>query len=156
NFMKSTDAVVIGGGPGGYVCAIRLAQRGLKTTVVEREDLGGVCLNWGCIPSKAMISAANLYHRLQHAETFGIKVSSSSFDWDSLKTHKSKVVKKLTSGVEQLLKTNKVEIIRGTATFAGKTSLKIQSSTGSEELQFKHAVIATGARPIELPTFPID
>jgi dihydrolipoamide dehydrogenase len=151
--MKTYDAVVIGAGPGGYVGAIRLAQRGVKTAVIEREHVGGVCLNWGCIPSKAMIAAANHYKRLEHLKEFGIEVGQSSFHWDRLREHKSKVVKKLTGGVESLLKSNKVDVIKGEATFKSSTTLAVK---GQEDVSFKNAIIATGARPLELKAFPID
>src|SRR3989344_4405355 len=114
---KHFDAVVIGAGPGGYVCAIRLAQLGKKTAIIEKEYMGGVCLNVGCIPSKALIKASSLYEKMQKAEEIGFRISGMSVDFAKLQEWKSGVVKKLTGGVGQLLKGNKVEIFSGEASF---------------------------------------
>jgi dihydrolipoamide dehydrogenase len=149
------DAVVIGAGPGGYVAAIRLAQLGKRTALVEREALGGTCLNWGCIPSKALIAAANLAEDLRGAADRGI-VGEVRVDVARLREFKDGVVQKLVSGVGMLEKGNGVEVIRGTATFVSPTVIEVE--TGAERLRIEGAafVVATGARPIDLPGFAVD
>lgn len=152
------DVCVIGAGPGGYVAAIRSAQLGLKTCIIEREFLGGVCLNVGCIPSKAMISAAEFLHRAQHdSEIMGITIGKISLDMKKLKSWKESVSQKMAGGVSQLLKGNKVEIIRGEATFKTAVTLKVKSETGENlEINAKNFIVATGSRPIEIPGFKFD
>lgn len=153
---KKFGAVVIGAGPGGYVCAIRLAQLGVKTAIVEKEYYGGVCLNVGCIPSKALIKASTLYEQMQHAENFGIKVKDMSVDFAEMQSWKQSVVKKLTSGIGQLLKGNKVEIFNGEASFQSDKQLDIVSKNGRETIEADNFVIAVGSSPIELPSFKFD
>ncbi len=157
--MAGKRAVVIGAGPGGYVCAIRLAQLGIQTTIIERQYIGGVCLNVGCIPSKALIASANLWQTIKgkRAETLGIYAESAKFDWNAIMQHKQQSVEKLTSGVEKLLKGNGVEIVRGSARFTSANQIAV-SSTDEEDLviDFDYAVIATGSRPIELSSFPFS
>ena len=151
------DAVVIGSGPGGYVCAIKLGQLGLKTAIIEREFIGGVCLNVGCIPSKALIHAGTFYDKINHhAAELGIDVAVKSFDMGKLKAWKDKVVKKLTGGVEGLLKGNKVEIIRGEAKFANPTTLTVKTATGITTVTAKNFIIATGSRSVVIPGFEPD
>lgn len=155
--MLNYDVCVIGSGPGGYVAAIRSAQLGLKTCVIEREKLGGVCLNVGCIPSKAMITASHFYHRLNHdAETMGIKVGKVSLDMGTLVDWKQSVCDRMSNGVNQLLKGNQAEIILGEATFESKTTLVVKSKDKTEKIQAKNFIIATGSRPIEIPGFQFD
>jgi dihydrolipoamide dehydrogenase len=155
--MKNFDVVVIGAGPGGYVASIRLAQLGLKTACVEREYLGGVCLNVGCIPSKAMISATHFLHKAQHdAAEMGIEIKGLSVNMKKLKTWKDSVSTKMSSGVSQLLKGNGVTVIMGEAEFKSKTELTVKSKTGTEVLTAKHFIVATGSRPIEIPGFKFD
>jgi len=155
--MLNYDVCVIGSGPGGYVAAIRSAQLGLKTCVIEREKLGGVCLNVGCIPSKAMITASHFYHRLGHdAETMGIKVGKVSLDMKALVDWKQSVCDRMSNGVNQLLKGNSADIIFGDATFESKTVLVVKSKEKTEKIQAKSFVIATGSRPIEIPGFKFD
>lgn len=155
--MLNYDVCVIGSGPGGYVAAIRSAQLGLKTCVIEREKLGGVCLNVGCIPSKAMITASHFYHRLGHdAETMGIKVGKVSLDMGTLVEWKQSVCDRMSNGVNQLLKGNSADIIFGDATFESKTVLVVKSKEKTEKIQAKSFVIATGSRPIEIPGFKFD
>ncbi len=151
--MKNFDAIVIGAGPGGYVCAIRLAQLGKKTAIIDKEYWGGVCLNVGCIPSKALIYAANQYHKANHEfEEMGLKVSGVAVDGAKLQTWKNGVVKKLTGGVAGLLKSNKVEAIKGTAVFKDAKTLEVTLEGGGKETVTAPAiVIATGSRPIEIP-----
>lgn len=155
--MKQFDAVVIGAGPGGYVCAIKLGQLGLKTAVIERENLGGVCLNVGCIPSKALIHAGNFYEKIHsHAPELGIDVTVKGIDLSKLKSWKDKIVKKLTGGIEGLLKANKVEIIRGEARFENPTTIKVSHSGGDVMVSAKSFVIATGSRAVNISGFEID
>lgn len=150
---QSFDTVVIGSGPGGYVAAIRAAQLGQKTAIIEKESLGGVCLNVGCIPSKALITASHFFHRLSHdAATMGIKVSAPELDTAQLQKWKSSVTQKMSQGVGGLLKGNKVSIISGEASFHSKTEIKV----GSEIIGFKNCIIATGSRPIQIPGFEFD
>lgn len=155
--MKQFDAVVIGAGPGGYVCAIRLAQLGVKTAIVEKEKWGGVCLNVGCIPSKALIHAASQYHKAQHDfSEMGIDVGTPKIDLKKMQTWKTEVVKKLTGGVAQLLKANKVEMFAGTAVFKDAKTIEVTSSSGKETLSAKNFVIATGSRVMEIPILPMN
>lgn len=150
--MKNFDAIVIGAGPGGYVCAIKLAQLGKKTAVIEKENWGGVCLNVGCIPSKALIHASTQYHRAAHeSEQIGIAVSGVKIDMAKTQSWKGDVVKKLTGGVATLLKMNGVEMIKGNAVFRDAKTLDVTTSSGTEQVSAPHIVIATGSRPVEVP-----
>jgi dihydrolipoamide dehydrogenase len=151
------DTVVIGSGPGGYVAAIRAAQLGQKTAIIEREKLGGVCLNVGCIPSKAMISAAHFLHKAQHdAETMGIHFKDISVDYKQLLKWKTSVTEKMSGGVKQLLSGNTITIILGEAEFKSPKELTVKTSKGSESITAKNFIIATGSRPIEIPGFKFD
>lgn len=154
---QEKDVVVIGAGPGGYVCAIRLAQLGHQVTIIEAEAVGGVCLNWGCIPSKALIQAAGLFEKLQHVNTMGIVVESATLDMPQLMRWKDGVVQKLTQGIEQLFKRHQIELVRGRATFESATTLNVESASGPA-LVFKpkHVVIATGSQPVSIPGLDID
>jgi dihydrolipoamide dehydrogenase len=155
--VKSFDCVVIGAGPGGYVAAIRAAQLGLKAAVVEREAPGGVCLNWGCIPTKALLKSAEVYDTLKHAADFGLQASGISFDFPAVVARSRKVVEKMTKGVEFLLKKNKIEYIPGSGRFKSANTLVVKDKTGSETtVQFKDCIIATGARARTLPQLPVD
>ncbi len=154
---QNFDVVVIGAGPGGYVAAIRAAQLGLKTACIEREYWGGVCLNVGCIPSKAMISATHFLHRAQHqAADMGIQIKGISVDMKQLKKWKESVSAKMAGGVSQLLKGNGVTVFNGEAEFKSKTELSVKSKTGTEMITAKNFIIATGSRPIEIPGFKFD
>ena len=153
DFPIETDTIVIGAGPGGYVAAIRAAQLGQKVTIVEKEYVGGVCLNVGCIPSKALISAGHRYETAKHSEQYGIKAENVTVDFSKVQDFKAGVVNKLVGGVEGLLKGNKVDVVRGEAFFVDSNSLKVMTETSSQTYNFKNAIIATGSRPIELPTF---
>ncbi|HVK86351.1 MAG TPA: dihydrolipoyl dehydrogenase [Kofleriaceae bacterium] len=156
------DAVVIGAGPGGYPAAIRLGQLKVKTAIIEREYIGGVCLNVGCIPSKSVIHAAKMFEKMGHADDLGIGIASKpTLDMKKLQTWKGSVVNKLTSGVRTLLKGNGVEIIEGSATLgkAGPDGHRITVKTkngGEQTIIAKNVVLATGSRPIEIPGFKID
>ena len=154
---KTFDAVVIGAGPGGYVAAIRLAQLGKKAALVEKGALGGVCLNWGCIPSKALIAAANLVEEIRGASDRGILADAPRVDVDKLRAFKDATVKKLVGGVGQLEKGNGVEVVRGTARFVAKDAVEVQGADGEPlRLEAKAFIVATGARPIEIPGFAYD
>lgn len=154
------DIVVIGSGPGGYVCAIKAAQLGQRVTIVEREAIGGVCTNWGCIPSKAIIQAADLYERTKKAAgEMGIAgVAGSTVDMKKTQAWKKTVVERLSGGIGQLLKGNKVEVIRGRARLAGKgTALEVEVPDGKPlRLEPRAVVVATGARNIDLPGLAVD
>src|SRR6476619_1109055 len=140
---RSYDAVVIGGGPGGYSCAIRLGQLKQKVACIEKEEVGGVCLNWGCIPSKALIAASHLYEKAQHGANMGIKVSGLSLDVNAMQDWKGGIVKKLTGGVRGLLKTNGAELIAGTATLTGPNTLEVVNAEGKREtIEAKSIVLA--------------
>ena len=159
---KRVDAVVIGSGPGGYVAGIRLGQLGVKTIVVEKETPGGVCLNVGCIPSKALIHAAKTYEKLSHAGDLGIQLASPpTVDMAAMQKWKSGIVNKLTSGVKQLLKANKAELVMGTATIAredaGSFAVGVARADGStDKIITKNVIVATGSTPISIPGFEID
>jgi len=151
---NSYQAIVIGAGPGGYPCAIRLGQLGVKTLIVEKEAWGGVCLNVGCIPSKALIAAGKQLEAIGKASAMGIQVSGdASIDMSALQGWKSGIVKKLTGGVQMLLKGNKVELAKGTATLTGPNSVSVESDGKTTTYTADHIVLATGSRPIEIPGF---
>jgi dihydrolipoamide dehydrogenase len=150
---KTFDAVVVGSGPGGYVAAIRLAQLGKKTALVEKESLGGVCLNWGCIPSKALIAAANLVDEIRGAAERGILVEPPRVDVDKLRTFKREVVKKLVGGIGQLEKGNGVEVLKGTATFVGPTAIEVDAAGEKTRVEAPAFIVATGAKTIQIPGF---
>jgi dihydrolipoamide dehydrogenase len=153
DFAIETETLVVGAGPGGYVAAIRAAQLGQKVTIVEKGNLGGVCLNVGCIPSKALISASHRYEEAKHSEEMGIKAENVTVDFSKVQQWKASVVKKLTSGVEGLLKGNKVEIVQGEAYFVDANTVRVVNGDSAQTYTFKNAIIATGSRPIELPSF---
>jgi dihydrolipoamide dehydrogenase len=153
DFPIETDTLVIGAGPGGYVAAIRAAQLGQKVTIVEKGTLGGVCLNVGCIPSKALIAAGHRYETAKHSDDIGITAENVKVDFTKVQQWKAGVVKKLTGGVEGLLKGNKVDIVRGEAYFVDANTLRVMDENSAQTYTFKNAIIATGSRPIELPAF---
>jgi dihydrolipoamide dehydrogenase len=153
---QQADVVVLGAGPAGYVCAIRLAQLGKKVTVVERGELGGVCLNVGCIPSKALIYAGTMFEKLNHASDIGIEVSGAKVNMPKLIEWKGTVVKKLTGGVGSLLKANGCSVIAGEAKFTGPKSMEVKTKDGTVNVTYNQCVIATGSRPARLPGFDVD
>ncbi|MDF0725352.1 dihydrolipoyl dehydrogenase [Cytobacillus sp. S13-E01] len=153
DFPIETDTLVIGAGPGGYVAAIRAAQLGQKVTIVEKGTLGGVCLNVGCIPSKALISAGHRYDHAKHSEDMGIKAENVTVDFSKVQEWKSGVVNKLTGGVAGLLKGNKVDVVSGEAYFVDNNTIRVMDENSAQTYTFKNAIIATGSRPIELPAF---
>lgn len=143
--MEQFDLVVIGAGPGGYPAAIRAAQLGTSVAIVEKEALGGTCLNWGCIPTKTLIASSSLYRRMQGANELGVSASELTFDYAAMADRKNKVVTKLTSGVELLLKGNGVKLFRGTASFTGHRKLEVKSDSGNTVLEARRIIIATGS-----------
>ncbi|TMV14525.1 dihydrolipoyl dehydrogenase [Arenibacterium halophilum] len=153
---KSFDLVVIGAGPGGYVAAIRGAQLGLSVAVVERENLGGICLNWGCIPTKALLRSSEVFHLMERAKDFGLSADKIGYDLDAVVKRSRGVAKQMEGGVKHLLKKNKVEVVMGTATLAGKGKITVKTDKGSEELTGKNIILATGARARELPGLEAD
>lgn len=152
----SFDVVVIGAGPGGYVAAIRAAQLGLKTAVVEREHLGGICLNWGCIPTKALLRSAEVFHLMHRAKEFGLKAEGVDFDLDAVVKRSRKVSAQLVSGIGHLMKKNKIEVVSGEAKLAGKGKVSVKTDKGERVLTAKDIILATGARARELPGLERD
>lgn len=151
------DVAIIGSGPGGYVAAIRAAQLGLSVAIIERENLGGICLNWGCIPTKALLRSAEVYHNIQQAESFGLKVDGARADIDAVVKRSRKVAGQLNSGVRGLMKKNKITVVEGEATLAGPGLVDVALKDGKKRtLQAKNIVIATGARARELPNLQAD
>ncbi|MDY6025752.1 dihydrolipoyl dehydrogenase [Bergeyella zoohelcum] len=152
------DIIVIGSGPGGYVTAIRAAQLGFKTAVVEKENLGGICLNWGCIPTKALLKSAHVFHYLKHAEDFGLnKVENPSFDFTKVVERSRGVASKMSGGIQFLMKKNKIDVIKGTATVQKGKKISVKDTEGkTTEYSADHIIIATGARSRELPNLPQD
>ncbi|HEV2265048.1 MAG TPA: dihydrolipoyl dehydrogenase [Stellaceae bacterium] len=151
----SFDLIVIGGGPGGYVAAIRAAQLGMKTAVVEREHLGGICLNWGCIPTKALLRTSEINHLLHHLGDYGFSAKDVSFDLKKIVERSRKVANQLSSGVGFLMKKNKIAVFDGSGVLAGKGKVKVSGKT-SADLNAKHVIVATGARARSLPGLEPD
>jgi dihydrolipoamide dehydrogenase len=154
--LADFDCVVIGGGPGGYVAAIRLAQLKQKVVVVERDRLGGVCLNYGCIPSKALIHAAHVFEQAGHSQAMGITAGSPAVDGEKLQAWKGAVVAKLTGGVATLLKGNGAQVIAGHAEIVSPALVRVKTAEGAQELSTRSVLVATGARPVELPFARFD
>jgi dihydrolipoamide dehydrogenase len=155
--LLECDVVVIGGGPGGYVCAIRAAQLGQKTVLVEADRIGGECLNYGCIPSKSLITVSKLYERVKDAEKFGLSATGLSLDFGKMQKWKAEVVEKLVSGVEFVLRGNHVTVIMGEAELIDRNRVSVTTASGpKEEILTKNVVIATGTRPIQLPGVEVD
>ena len=150
------DMVVIGSGPGGYVCAIRGAQLGLKVAVIEREHLGGICLNWGCIPTKALLRSAEVFHLMHRAKEFGLSADKIGYDLGAVVQRSRGVAKQLAGGVGHLLKKNKVTVIMGEATLTAPGKLSVKTDKGAEEVTGKAIVLATGARARNLPGLEAD
>ncbi|WP_419155535.1 dihydrolipoyl dehydrogenase [Weissella minor] len=148
------DTIVIGSGPGGYVAAIRAAELGQQVTVIERGNIGGVCLNIGCIPSKALINVGHHYQATQQENPFGLSVEGASIDWSKTQDWKQhSVVDQLTSGVSMLFKKHKIDVIQGDASFIDNETINVIQEDGHQLLQFNNAIIATGSRPVEIPGF---
>jgi len=154
--MKQYDVCVIGSGPGGYVAAIRASQFGKKVLVVEREYVGGVCLNVGCIPSKGMITASHFFEEIKNADEMGIQVGDVKIDLGKLQQWKQSVVTKLTSGVAGLFKMNKIDLIMGEAKFVNSKEVEVRTKEGTEKIVATDYIVANGSRPIEIPGFKFD
>ena len=153
----SYDLIVVGGGPGGYVAAIRAAQLGMKTAVIEREHLGGICLNWGCIPTKALLRTSEIRHILNELDAFGLSAKDISFDIAKVVKRSRNVAKQLSAGVEHLLRKNKVTVHKGHGRLGGKGKVTVEDKSGkSEELSAGHIILATGARARTLPGIEPD
>jgi dihydrolipoamide dehydrogenase len=150
------DVVVIGAGPGGYVAAIRAAQLGLKTAIVEREHMGGICLNWGCIPTKALLRSADVFHLMHRAKDFGLSAEKIGFDLDAVVKRSRGVSKQLNQGIGHLMKKNKVTVFMGAATIPARGKVSIKTEKGVEDITAKNIVLATGARARELPGLEAD
>ena len=153
---KSFDLIVIGAGPGGYVAAIRGAQLGLSVAIVEREHLGGICLNWGCIPTKALLRSSEVFHLMQRASEFGLKADNIGYDLEAVVKRSRKVAGQLSGGIGHLMKKNKVSVFMGAATLAGKGKVSVKSKDGEETLTATNIVLATGARARNLPGLEAD
>ncbi|MCM2278247.1 MAG: dihydrolipoyl dehydrogenase [Oligoflexia bacterium] len=156
NQKQSADVVVLGAGPAGYVCAIRLAQLGKKVTVIDRAEVGGVCLNRGCIPSKALIYAGTLYEKMAHSAEIGIEITGAKVNLPKLMQWKDSVVSKLTGGVAQLLKANGCAFVSGEAKLTGARELEVKTAQGTIAMTFNQLVLATGSRPAAIPGVEID
>jgi dihydrolipoamide dehydrogenase len=151
------DVIVIGSGPGGYVAAIRASQLGLKTAIVEKESLGGVCLNWGCIPTKALLKSAQVFEYIKHAKDYGINVSESTHDFDAVIKRSRGVADGMSKGIAFLMKKNKIDVIMGTGKLAGVGKVEVTDASGAKKnYDAKHIILATGARSRELPNVKID
>ena len=150
------DVVVIGSGPGGYVAAIRASQLGFKTAVIEKESLGGICLNWGCIPTKALLKSAQVYEDIKHAKDFGIEATGTP-NFEAVIKRSRAVADKMSRGVQFLMKKNKIDVVMGFGKLKAKGQIEVMASDGSKKnVEAKHIIIATGARSRELPTLKID
>ena len=154
----SYDIIVVGSGPGGYVAAIRASQLGLKTAIVERENLGGICLNWGCIPTKALLKSANVYDYLKHAGDYGIEVSDAKPNFDAIVKRSRSVAEGMSGGIQFLLKKNKIDVLKGTGTVKGGKKVDVTDDKGkvTEYAAAKGIILATGARSRQLPSLPQD
>ena len=154
----SYDIIVVGSGPGGYVTAIRASQLGMKTAIVERESLGGICLNWGCIPTKALLKSANVYEYLQHAADYGITVKDSSPDFGAMIKRSRDVASGMSNGIQFLMKKNKIDVLKGTGVIQANKSVEVTDESGDKAVYTaaKGIIIATGARSRELPNLPQD
>ncbi len=153
---KSYDMIVVGAGPGGYVAAIRASQLGLKACVIEREHLGGICLNWGCIPTKALLRSAEVFHLMERAKDFGLAADKITYDLAAVVARSRGVAKQMEGGVKHLLKKNKVDVIMGEATLPAKGKVSVKTDAGTEELSAKNIILATGARARVLPGLEAD
>lgn len=150
------DVVVIGSGPGGYVAAIRAAQLGFKTAVIERESLGGICLNWGCIPTKALLKSAQVFEYIKHAKDFGLEASGQP-DFAAVIKRSRGVADKMSRGVAFLMKKNKIDVINGTGKLVAKGKIEVTAADNSKQtVEARHIIVATGARSRQLPALPID
>ncbi|KRO76213.1 MAG: dihydrolipoyl dehydrogenase [Schleiferiaceae bacterium] len=150
------DVIVLGSGPGGYVAAIRASQLGLKTAVVEKENLGGVCLNWGCIPTKALIKSAQVFEYIQHAEDYGITVKEATHDFGKVVKRSRDVADGMSKGIQFLMKKNKIDVVMGYGKVLPGKKLEVKGDQGTQILSAKHIILATGGRSRQLPSLPQD
>ncbi len=156
DLRKTYDLIVLGSGPGGYVAAIRAAQLGLKVAIIERETLGGICLNWGCIPTKALLRSAEIFHYMQHAGSYGLKAAEISADIDAVVKRSRGVAKQLNQGVTHLMKKNKITVHMGDGKLTAANTVEVKGENGVETLTTKNIILATGARARDLPFAPAD
>ncbi|MGO1585652.1 MAG: dihydrolipoyl dehydrogenase [Mesonia sp.] len=155
--MSKYDIIVLGSGPGGYVTAIRASQLGFKTAVIEKESLGGVCLNWGCIPTKALLKSAEVFNYLKHAEDYGLTVKEADKDFDAVVNRSRGVAEGMSKGVQFLMKKNKIDVIKGFGKLKSGKKVEVKDKDGkTKEYQADHIIVATGARSRELPSLPQD
>jgi dihydrolipoamide dehydrogenase len=155
--MSKFDVIVLGSGPGGYVTAIRASQLGFKTAIIEKESLGGVCLNWGCIPTKALLKSAQVFEYLKHADDYGLTIENYDKDFDAVVNRSRNVAGTMSKGVQFLMKKNKIEVIMGYGTLKAGKKVAVASEDGTETVyEADHVIIATGARSRELPSLPQD
>ena len=156
--QHTCDLIVIGGGPGGYVAAIRAAQLGMQVALVERDALGGICLNWGCIPTKALLRNAEIYHLMQHGADFGLYCDNLRFDFSRVIARSRQVAERLSQGIAFLMRKNKIQVLRGTGRLAGAGAVTVHDAQGTPTttLRAAHIVLATGARSRPLPGLPFD
>ena len=154
--MTTYDVIVLGSGPGGYVTAIRASQLGLKTAVIEKESLGGVCLNWGCIPTKALLKSAQVFDYLKHASDYGLKVTDYDKDFDAVVNRSRNVAAGMSKGVQFLMKKNKIDVLNGFGKILPKKQVSVTLDDKTTTYQANHIIIATGARSRELPSLPQD
>jgi dihydrolipoamide dehydrogenase len=151
------DIAIIGSGPGGYVAAIRASQLGKKVAIIERENLGGICLNWGCIPTKALLKSAQVFDYINHSDDYGISIKDAKVDFDGMVKRSRGVADGMSKGIAFLMKKNKIEVINGTGKLAGKGKINVNDDKGkSSTVEADHIILATGARSRELPNIPID
>ncbi len=146
--MEKFDLIVIGGGPGGYPAAIRAAQLGLSAALIEQEQLGGACLNWGCIPTKTLIASSDLYARMRRAASYGLAAGEPGFDYAAMARRKDEVVERLRGGIAQLLAAHKANVFRGRASFLARNRVRVSGADGATDLEAKHILLATGASPV--------
>ncbi len=153
---KKLDIVVLGSGPGGYVAAIRAAQLGFKTAVIEKESLGGICLNWGCIPTKALLKSAEVYLKMKHASDYGLKAEQVSFDFEAVINRSRGVAEKISKGIEFLMRKNNIEVINGFGKLTADKKILVSGNEQERMIEAEHIILATGARAKELPNLKID
>lgn len=156
--QQACDVIIVGGGPGGYVAAIRAAQLGMQVTLVERDALGGICLNWGCIPTKALLRNAEIYHLMQHSEDFGLSCENLRFDFGKVIARSRRVADRLSQGIGFLMRKNNINVVRGTGRLAGAGALTVHDAQGTPTVTLRapHIILATGARARALPGLPFD
>ena len=154
--MENYDIIIIGSGPGGYVSAIRASQLGLKTAIIEKESLGGICLNWGCIPTKALLKSAQVFEYIKNAKDYGINVENYDKDFDAVINRSRDVAQNMNKGVDFLMKKNKIDVYIGEGLIGKGKKVTITNKNEEKEIEGKHIIIATGARSREIKSIPLD